>query len=76
MYGITLALLSEANAENADYRTFPIGGVLIIPAGAFMPSTTTTAPTTTSTTVPTATTTSTTEPTSTTTPSVTSTTEP
>ena len=76
MYGITLALLSEANAENADYRTFPIGGVLIIPAGAFMPSTTTTAPTTTSTTVLTATTTSTTEPTSTTTPSVTSTTEP
>jgi len=70
MYGVALEILNEANAENADYRTFPIGGVVIIPAGAFMPSTTTTVATTT-TTLPD---TTSTVPTETSTPAATSTT--
>jgi len=38
IYSITLAQLNEANRSNPDYSSFPIGGTVIIPAGAIMPS--------------------------------------
>ncbi len=37
IYSITLAQLNEANRSNPDYSSFPIGGTVIIPAGAIMP---------------------------------------
>jgi LysM repeat protein len=38
LYNISLAQLNEANRANPDYSAFPIGGTVIIPAGAIMPN--------------------------------------
>lgn len=38
LYSISLADLNSANAQNPDYSSFPIGGAVIIPPGALMPS--------------------------------------
>ncbi len=38
LYNITLAQLNEANRSNPDYSAFPIGGMVIIPAGGIMPN--------------------------------------
>ena len=38
LYNITLAQLNDANRSNPDYSAFPIGGMVIIPAGGIMPN--------------------------------------
>ncbi len=38
VYSITLETLNDANRTNPDYGAFPIGGTVIIPAGAIMPN--------------------------------------
>ncbi len=37
-YSISLQDLNEANATNPDYSSFPIGGTVIIPPGAMLPT--------------------------------------
>lgn len=37
-YSISLQELNEANATNPDYSSFPIGGTVIIPPGAMLPT--------------------------------------
>ena len=37
-YSISLQALNEANATNPDYASFPIGGTVIIPPGAMLPT--------------------------------------
>jgi hypothetical protein len=37
-YSISLQTLNEANATNPDYASFPIGGTVIIPPGAMLPT--------------------------------------
>jgi LysM repeat protein len=37
-YSISLQALNEANATNPDYSAFPIGGTVIIPPGAMLPT--------------------------------------
>jgi len=37
LYSISLAQLNDANRSNPDYSAFPIGGTVVIPAGAIMP---------------------------------------
>ncbi len=38
LYNISLAQLNEANRSNPDYSVFPVGGTVVIPAGAIMPN--------------------------------------
>jgi LysM repeat protein len=38
LYSISLADLSSANSTNPDYSSFPIGGSIVIPPGALLPS--------------------------------------
>ena len=38
LYRISLADLNSANSANPDYSSFPIGGTVIIPPGAMLPS--------------------------------------
>lgn len=38
LYSISLADLNAANTGNPDYSSFPIGGTVVIPPGALMPS--------------------------------------
>ncbi len=38
LYSISLGDLNSANSQNPDYNSFPIGGTIVIPPGAMMPS--------------------------------------